>query len=214
MVQGAGAFGHMKRFICEQNIAHFRKLLKDAGDPAKKTALERLLAAYIRELAMLDAEEIGTDATPNAQPKRQPGDTAAVREEFLPHFDHSPHPYLLLDPGPGLRIVDVNAAYLTVTFTERDTILGKSLFDVFPDNPDHALADGVNNLYASLKTVAQTGLPHAMAVQRYDIRDASGVFVERHWQPINTPIHDADGKLVLLLHHVEDVTDQAGSGDT
>lgn len=47
-----------------------------------------------------------------------------------------------------------------------------------------------------------------MAVQRYDIRDASGTFLERYWQPINTPIHDAHGELVFLLHHVEDVTEQ------
>ncbi len=200
----------MKRFICEQNIANFRRLLVDASDPAQRTALERLLATYHRELALLDAEEIGTDATPIEQRRRQSVDAAAVREELLPHFDHSPHPYLLLDPGPGLRIVDVNEAYLTATFTERGAILGKSLFEVFPDNPDHALADGVNNLYSSLKTVAATGRPHAMAIQRYDIRDTSGKFVVRHWQPINTPIHDAGGKLVFLLHHVEDVTDQAG----
>lgn len=200
----------MKRFICEQNIAHFRKLLLDAREPAQRKALERLLATYHRELAMLDAEEIGTDATPIGRQRRQAVDAASIREELLPQFDHSPHPYLLLDPGPGLRIVDVNTAYLTVTFTERSTILGKSLFDVFPDNPDHALADGVNNLYASLKTVAQTGLPHAMAIQRYDIRDATGAFVERHWQPVNTPIRDAEGRLMFLLHHVEDVTDQMG----
>jgi PAS domain-containing protein len=200
----------MKRFVCEQNIANFRKLLTDTRDPTQRKALERLLATYNRELAMLDAEEIGTDATPIEQQKRQSADAASIREEFLPHFNDSPHPYLLLDPGPGLRIVDVNTAYLTVTFTERSAILGKSLFDVFPDNPDDALADGVNNLYASLKTVAQTGRPHAMAVQRYDIRDPAGAFVERHWQPINMPIHDAQGRLMFLLHHVEDVTDQAG----
>jgi hypothetical protein len=47
-----------------------------------------------------------------------------------------------------------------------------------------------------------------MAIQRYDIRDPSGEFVERHWQPINTPIHDKNEHLVFLLHHVEDVTEQ------
>jgi len=46
-----------------------------------------------------------------------------------------------------------------------------------------------------------------MAVQRYDVRDPNGTFVERHWQPVNTPVHDHAGQLVFLLHHVEDVTD-------
>jgi PAS domain-containing protein len=113
---------------------------------------------------------------------------------------------MLLDPDPGLRIVDINDAYARATFTRRSDVVGRSLFDIFPDNPDDALADGVSNLYASLRTVVKTGQPHAMAVQRYDIRNPDGEFVERHWQPINSPIRDGDGVLIYLLHHVEDVT--------
>jgi len=50
-----------------------------------------------------------------------------------------------------------------------------------------------------------------MNTQRYDIRDPGGTFVERHWQPINSPIHDTAGHLVYLLHHVEDVTAQVAA---
>lgn len=116
--------------------------------------------------------------------------------------------YMLLDPGPGLRIVDINDAYAEATFISRSEVVGKSLFEIFPDNPADPLADGVSNLFTSLRTVARTGQPHAMAIQRYDIRNPAGEFVERHWQPINTPIHDRDRRLILLLHHVEDVTNQ------
>ena len=65
----------------------------------------------------------------------------------------------------------------------------------------------MSNLYSTLRIVTRTGRPHVMAIQRYDIRDPNGQFVERHWQPINTPIHDNDARLIFLLHHVEDVTD-------
>jgi PAS domain-containing protein len=201
----------MKRFICEQNVAHFSRLLKDARDSTQRRTLERLLARENRELAMLDAAQVGADAASVLHHPGQPMDASRIREQFLSDFDHSPHPYLLLDPGPGLVIVDVNAAYAMATFTHRSDIVGRSLFEVFPDNPEHQFADGVHNLYNSLKTVAKTGRPHAMAVQRYDIRDAAGDFVERHWQPINTPIHDTEERLVFLLHHVEDVTAQVGS---
>ena len=95
---------------------------------------------------------------------------------------------MLIDPGPGLKIVDINDAYAKATFINRNDVVGKSLFDIFPDNPEDALADGVSNLFSSLATVAQTGKPHAMPIQRYDIRDPNGEFVRRHWQPINTPI--------------------------
>lgn len=49
-------------------------------------------------------------------------------------------------------------------------------------------------------------------IQRYDVRYASGHFVERYWQPVNTPIFDAKGRLVYLLHHVEEV--QPSSSDS
>lgn len=197
----------MKRFIYQQNIVHFEKLLAESGEPTLRRTLDSLLATAKRELALLDADQRGTDHLPPGHRGGQPADASVIRQEFLSDFDNSPHPYMLIDPGPGLKIVDINAAYAKATFTVRDDITGKSLFEVFPDNPDDALADGVSNLYASLNTVARTGRPHAMAIQRYDIRDPNGTFVERHWQPVNTPIHDPAGQLVFLLHHVEDVTD-------
>ncbi|MGJ4945987.1 PAS domain-containing protein [Bradyrhizobium sp. HKCCYLS1011] len=198
----------MKRFICEQNIAHFQKLLGETSETTLQGTLERLLATAKRELALIDADEEGAGPLPFTQHAVEALDAASIREQFLADFDGSPHPYMLLDPGPRLQIIDINAAYAAATFTSREVIVGRSLFEVFPDNPDDPLADGVSNLYASLKTVAQTGRPHAMAVQRYDVRDPSGTFVEKRWQPVNTPIHDDAGRLVFLLHHVEDVTDQ------
>ena len=92
--------------------------------------------------------------------------------------------------------------------TRRQAIVGEGLFDVFPDNPGDPSADGVSNLYASLSLVVQTGRPQTMAIQRYDIRDETGLFVERYWQPLNTPLFGEEDELIFLLHHVVDVTDQ------
>jgi PAS domain-containing protein len=196
----------MQRFICEQNVAHFQKLLNEATDPALRRTLEALLLSARRDLAMLESTLSGAEASPLEARRRRQGDAQTIRQQFQPEFDASSHPYMLLDPAPGLLIVDINDAYAQATFTKRSDVVGRSLFEIFPDNPDDALADGVSNLYASLRTVVKTGQPHAMAMQRYDIRDPEGQFVERHWQPINSPIHDSDGLLIYLLHHVEDVT--------
>jgi hypothetical protein len=51
-----------------------------------------------------------------------------------------------------------------------------------------------------------TGLRNYMPWQRYDIRNRSGEFVERHWHPINAPILDPNGEVKLIIHHVADVT--------
>jgi PAS domain-containing protein len=143
-----------------------------------------------RPRLVLSSTRSGADALPFEHRRRRLLDATSVRQQYQSEFDHSSHPYMVLDPGPGLKIIDVNAAYEAAI--ARSQVVGKSLFEVFPDNPDDALADGVSNLYASLKIVAETGQPHAMSIQRYDIRNPSGEFVERHWQLINTPIHDKE----------------------
>jgi PAS domain-containing protein len=196
----------MQRFICEQNVAHFQKLLDEAADPTLRRTLQGLLKSARRDLALLESALSGAEGSPLEARRRRRGDAQAIWLQFQPEFEASSHPYMLLDPAPGLRIVDINGAYSRATMTARSDVVGHSLFEIFPDNPDDALADGVSNLYASLRAVVKTGQPHAMAVQRYDIRDPQGQFVERHWQPINSPIHDRDGVLIYILHHVEDVT--------
>jgi PAS domain-containing protein len=198
----------VSKFVCEQNIAHFQKLLSETTDAGLQRTLQALLSSAKREFAILNSTLSGAEMMPFEDRRRRLIDAQAVRQQFQSEFDNSPHPYMLLDPGPGLHIVDINDAYAEATFINRSDVVGKSLFEVFPDNPDDVLADGVSNLYTSLRIVVHTGQPHAMAIQRYDIRDRSNEFVERHWQPINTPIHDQDGHLVFLLHHVEDVTGQ------
>lgn len=119
-------------------------------------------------------------------------------------FEGTPAPMLVLDAG--LKIVAVNQAYLLATMTRREEIVGRHLFDVFPDNPDDPAATGVSNLRASLASVLSNRRPDVMAFQKYDIRNEDGSFEERHWSPINTPVLGDDGNVELIIHRVEDVT--------
>ena len=166
-----------------------------------------LLASAQRDLAYIVAGETGV--RPRVSSRWVAGAFSGGSERIVEYWrrvENSAHPYLLLDPGPGLHIVDVNDAYAWATMTSRAAIAGRSLFEVFPDNPADPSADGVNNLFNSLQIAAETGQPHVMAIQRYDVRDPRGHFVERHWHPVNSPVRDVDGNLICLLHHVEDVT--------
>ncbi|HEX6096243.1 MAG TPA: ATP-binding protein [Thermoanaerobaculia bacterium] len=122
-------------------------------------------------------------------------------------LEAAPGAYLVLDPG--FVIVAVTDAYLRATLTVREEIVGRELFDVFPDNPNDPEASGSRNLGASLEAVLQTGTPHAMPVQKYDIRrPESGEFEERYWKPLNTPVV-VDGEVAYIIHSVEDVTSLA-----
>lgn len=112
--------------------------------------------------------------------------------------------------APDLTIVAASDAYLRATKTKRENILGRHIFDVFPDNPEDSTATGIRNLSASLKTVLNDCVPNTMAVQKYDIRRSEqegGGFEERFWSPLNAPVLDKEGKVEYIIHRVEDVTD-------
>ncbi|MEV5955181.1 SpoIIE family protein phosphatase [Streptomyces sp. NPDC051987] len=130
----------------------------------------------------------------------------ASRVDHTALFAATPSPYLVL--GPDLVIVDVNRAYLAATGRTREDLLGRHIFTAFPDNPADPDADGVRNLGASLHRVLATGRPDTMALQKYDIpvMGRPGVFEERWWSPVNTPVAGPDGQVAYIIHRVEDVT--------
>jgi signal transduction histidine kinase/ActR/RegA family two-component response regulator len=133
---------------------------------------------------------------------------ARIEPDFRQLFESAPGLYLVLDPQ--LRIVAVSDAYLRATMTEREQILGRGLFEVFPDNPEDELASGEANLRDSLERVVRYRVPDSMAVQKYDIRrpeSEGGSFEVRYWSPVNTPVLDAARQLIYLIHRVEDVTE-------
>jgi signal transduction histidine kinase len=127
--------------------------------------------------------------------------------DFRRLFESAPGAYLVLTPE--LVIVAVTDAYLRATMTRRDEIVGRPLFDVFPDNPGDPGATGERNLRSSLERVLGERVVDRMAVQKYDIREPEtegGGFQERYWAPVNTPVFGHDGALLYVTHSVEDVT--------
>src|SRR5467141_582911 len=128
--------------------------------------------------------------------------------DFQALFQSTPGRYLVL--APDFTIKAVTDAYLLATMTNRENILGRGIFDVFPDTPDDPSATGVRNLRTSLQRVIQGKTPDTMAVQKYDIRkpeSEGGGFEERFWSPVNSPVFGSDKGVVYIIHRVEDVTE-------
>jgi two-component system, LuxR family, sensor kinase FixL len=130
---------------------------------------------------------------------------ASSLPDFRTLFQAAPGLYLVLTPK--LIIVDASDAYLRATLTDRQDIIGRHLFDVFPDNPNDPNADGVSNLRASLDRVLSHRQLDAMAVQKYDVRRADGNFEEKYWSPLNSPVLNQAGEVEWIIHRVEDVTE-------
>lgn len=110
-------------------------------------------------------------------------------------------------------MVAATDARLAATHTTREAIIGKGLFELFPDNPDDPTATGTANLRASLDRVLATRAPDTMAVQKYDIRGPDGTFQVKYWSPKNLPVLSPSGEVTYILHRVEDVTELVRAGE-
>ncbi|HMP98553.1 MAG TPA: PAS domain S-box protein [Cyclobacteriaceae bacterium] len=125
-------------------------------------------------------------------------------------FKASPLASLLLLPdAPRFTIVDVNTAYLQATASQEEDLIGKGVFEAFPDNPEDKDADGVSKLSSSLLKVIETRAAQPMATQKYDIPVRnSNRFEERYWDPLNIPVINNKQELCYIIHTVVDVTER------
>lgn len=119
-------------------------------------------------------------------------------------FDVLPSPYVLL--SPDLTIVGANNSYLSVTMTSRSEIVGRPLFEVFPDNPAVPEAEAEIHLRASLERATRDHGTDVMPILRHDVRSPRGEFVERFWCPSVTTVW-LEGELAYVVLHMEDVTE-------
>lgn len=137
--------------------------------------------------------------------------TSLPLPDFRAVFESVPGLYLVLEPDiPRYTIVAVSDAYTRATMTTRGAIIGRGLFEVFPDNPDDSAATGVRNLAASLARVVRDGVADATALQRHDVRrpdEVGGGFEERWWSLLSSPVLGPDGEVAHIIHRVEDVTE-------
>src|SRR4051812_32857058 len=72
--------------------------------------------------------------------------------DFRALFEATPGSFLVVAPDPPkFTIVAASDAYLNATMTRREDILGRGVFEVFPDNPRDPEATGSRNLRSSLE---------------------------------------------------------------
>lgn len=195
----------MQRFVLAENLRHLCERLGQVAADVRPQIQQMILAAE-RELALFDAANRGANNPWNKDDRTLEDARRNALDWFHNEFGQSPTLASLIDPRPGLMIVDVNPIYAAATGVTPPDIAGRPLFVAFPDSSDDPQANGVANLYASLRRVAETGVTEAMPVQRYDTRDPdTGAWCARYWQIENSVIKDDAGRLVYLLHLVGEV---------
>lgn len=135
-------------------------------------------------------------------------DASPPTPDFRLIFESMPGAYIVLTPD--YTIVAVSDAYARATMTNRSDLLGRPLFEVFPENPDHPAATGMRDIRASLDRVRRNLTPDTIPLQRYDIRHPQsngGGFEERYWSLISSPVLGSSHELVYIIHRVDDVTE-------
>jgi PAS domain S-box-containing protein len=131
---------------------------------------------------------------------------AGLSLDFRVLFESWPGAYLVLDPE--LVVIAASDAHLAASMTRRSDVMGKHIFEAFPDNPDDPESDGVARLRASLDRVRQHKVADTMPVQQYDIRrPGSGEFETRFWSVMNSPVLDHDRNLLYIINRAEDITE-------
>lgn len=128
--------------------------------------------------------------------------------DYAAVFRQLPVPVLLLTPE--FEIADMNLAYLEVAGRTREELLGRNVFDAFPDNPSDSATSGPRSLVRSLDRVLATGKSDALPFVQYDVEvpGSPGVFAQRFWCPVNAPIFGDDGRIVLIAQCVEEISDK------
>jgi signal transduction histidine kinase/ActR/RegA family two-component response regulator len=131
---------------------------------------------------------------------------------FQSAFEHLPIGAYLLTPTADAVVLAVNDAFLRSTERTREQMVGCSLFEVFPADPDDPTDTGESALRASILRAVATGQPQTMPVQRYPIckllPSGEAIYEERFWNAVNTPIAGPDGTVACILHVTQEVTAQ------
>jgi hypothetical protein len=135
----------MKKLILEHIGRWFGEELRHKAVVRSISSDQSSLGETRRNIAVFASEMMGAQSyLGQFGGRRSPSDE---RRLFRHMIEQSLQPYMVIDPRPGLHIVDVSVAYARTTLTPRNDTVGRRLFDVFPDNPGDPSADGVANLY-------------------------------------------------------------------
>ncbi|MBB3998112.1 sensor histidine kinase [Aureimonas pseudogalii] len=125
------------------------------------------------------------------------------RISFHQLFSALPSPHMIVDRD--LIFSAVNRAYEEVTMQTGENLVGRNLFDAFPNDGESG-----RRVRSSLDRVFQTAEPDTLAYVEYEIPiagDPKGGFETRYWTAVHTPLLDERGEVAFVLQNTVDITE-------
>jgi PAS domain S-box-containing protein len=131
--------------------------------------------------------------------------TTIDNRSYIDIFKVLPTPTMVLLPdAPVFTIVEVNDAYLKLSNTMREDLVGVGFSDTFSRNPHFKRIDWEHQL----DKVLADGLPHKTPVVRYDANKTVDSEPEiKYLVASNTPILNAQNEVEFIVRSITDVTE-------
>jgi PAS domain S-box-containing protein len=131
-----------------------------------------------------------------------------TRDDYQELFRASPYPYLVMTPD--LVIIGASGAYLRSMQRTEEDLVGRYVFEAFPENPDDPDATDISEVKESMLRALAKGEPDTTPFVRYAIpidTPEGRTFEARYWSTVHTPILDDKGKPLLVFQNPMDVTE-------
>jgi PAS domain S-box-containing protein len=131
--------------------------------------------------------------------------TTVDSKSLIEIFKVLPTPTMVLLPdAPVFTIVEVNDAYLKLSNTQREDLIGQGFCDTFASNAHFRRIDWEHQL----DKVVEDGLPNKTAVVRYDANKTPDAGPQiKYLVAANTPIMNAQNQVELIVRSITDVTE-------
>ena len=125
-------------------------------------------------------------------------ETPTIDLDFADVFGRSPSSYMILDAN--LRYLDANACYCSIVGVDRERLIGRHVFDVFPEEGERLAK------FRSAFERAVAGERNSLTRELYNIPGPDGTVREVWWTCHHEPVHDSRGRVCGVLQNANDVT--------
>ncbi len=198
MSMNVGRSVMMRRFIICCNIKRLTEVLNSCDVADEADYLRSLVRHYRQELALLDVDEYGAFSGLWHDLNAERDGSGVVSTEFGFDDIKTDLPMIILDPGPGLKILSVNEALTAGTGTSRGRLLGRPVYDAFPENPKSSESECISHTFNAINQTTRLKAPQILTHQRYDIGNSNGIFKEYYWRMEFQPLLGSNDEVEFI----------------
>ncbi|RYZ80819.1 MAG: PAS domain-containing protein, partial [Proteobacteria bacterium] len=122
-------------------------------------------------------------------------------------FQKLPGQILVLKPDEKFTLLAMTEAFERSTHKAASEVLGRGLFESYPEDPNDKNAHGAKSLLESLERVLRFKKSDVIPFQRFSVEYEKDKFEITFWTVENAPVLDEAGAIAYILHTVQDITE-------